>query len=1531
MSTTAPLGKMIIELGLDTTDFGKSLQGSKREVRFWANDMKASMRAADLAGDQLGKLSAQHDGLTNIIGAQRKTVDQLKQSYDNSFVDGKPTEQTTKLAAELRNAESMLLSYTKQLVNNAGEMAKWKVLNEGLTGDLNKFGKGLTSAGKIMTSVGDTMTKKVTAPIVAGVGAAMAATIQWENGLVQMHKTIEVTDDVFQSLSDELRQLALEIPVAAHELAEIAALGGQLAVLPEHLPKFTETVAALGIATNMTSEEAATMFAQFANITNMPQTEFERLASSVVKIGNNSATTEKDVARMMMLLAGAGEAAGMTQSEIVGLAGGLSSLGIQAERGGSSFSKLIIDMAVASETGVNAAKELERQTGLTVRQLQLMASNSGADFKELADSLGMTTGEINKIVNSANKLEGFAKVAGVSAEEFAKAFGENAVNAIGLFVDGLAAGNDTGETAIQILDDLGITEIRLRDTLLRAGNAQGVLNDAVKVSNEAWVENTELQREAGIYYDSTANQLQMLRNEVMDVAIEFGGPFVNALREGVQVARPMIRSIGDLARSFSEADPETQRMIINMLGFAAAAGPVLSFSGRLATGIGGMTTKTIGFLGVMAQKKTVKDFTAQLLSGSTDIVRWGSTAAEATTATGNFGGAAATAAGSKGIGAMTGALGALSTVGWTIVGVGGLLAVGYGAWKLWGEEAWNSAQRTKEWGTDVGEVTHEALTDVQEYSRKAVGEFSLMEEGFSTNIGAMIDNFQEMGKSIENDLLRQVEAFTESINMLPEEIQGVAQEIVDDAIESRKQTLQIIEENNARVAELRQEAADNNREITTAEAKIIRGLMEESAAEYLKITIEDADARKQVMDALTGDVASATKEQATAWIQSLGEQRQATKQEYSEKLKDYKQFLDEQGILHTEEGQQLVKLFEQAKDASTEAIDAQILLIAEKYPELTEEFYYANGQMISAMHEAGEAAIAANRDILDNARTMTDQMAETAVKNAEQMAWVVDETKRGAKTWNDLVLDPKTGEVKTNAREEIIEASKSSTTWNHLRFQLQNADLDSNAKSVIGEAALVNGWWDGMAWEDKQAVLQNEFSETIYLALEEAGKWDEMSLEEQTAILYSNTPEVMVETLAHLDLWEDYIVHAKDVEADNFSFMASIRESEEKLNVWNNIDPDIKEMLGENYDLMQAIFDSETYFNVFKNIPDEEKLMIANNTDLLFAISESEENYSRWLSLPEVDKKLIGDNSDILTSIITSEIEYNRWIKLPEEDKRLLGDNTDLIQKIIASESQYQDWLTLPEYEKRLLVDNARAMSPTEDAIDLLTNYRRFVPGPKNLLITTNASATERVLQRARNEWNRISSGTRTLTLRYQTVGTPHAGGAYATGLAKGTNYHKGGPAVVNDQQGPLFREMISFPNGRSFIPGGRNVMLDLPKGSKVLKASLTKKIFPNIPQYADGVGIPADSTIIQNINRVSEINMLEMISRFQRNNKQSQLSNAQENSSTAKLVQLIIEQNQILKALLSKDASLNITRESLAESVEEHLAFNASGGYFDV
>ncbi|NKD29761.1 transglycosylase SLT domain-containing protein [Enterococcus casseliflavus] len=72
---------------------------------------------------------------------------------------------------------------------------------------------------------------------------------------------------------------------------------------------------------------------------------------------------------------------------------------------------------------------------------------------------------------------------------------------------------------------------------------------------------------------------------------------------------------------------------------------------------------------------------------------------------------------------------------------------------------------------------------------------------------------------------------------------------------------------------------------------------------------------------------------------------------------------------------------------------------------------------------------------------------------------------------------------------------------------------------------------------------------------------------------------------------------------------------------------------------------------------------------------------------------------------------------------------------------------------------------------------------------------------------------------------------------AKGTGYHPGGPALVNDGLGSNYQEAYRTPDGRTGIfPAQRNLMVNLPKGTSVLSGPKTAAMY-GVPAYANGVG----------------------------------------------------------------------------------------------
>lgn len=380
------------------------------------------------------------------------------------------------------------------------------------------------SLSKKMKDVGKSLTKYVTTPIVgAGVLSAKSA-IDFESAFAGVRKTVEATEAQFAALEEGIRGMSREIPAAATEIAGVAEAAGQLGIETDNILGFTRTMIDLGEATNMSATDAATSLARLANITQMPQSEFDRLGSTVVALGNNLATTESEIVEMGLRLAGAGKQVGMSEAQILSFAGALSSVGIEAEAGGSAFSRVMTQMQLATETGGRA-------------------------------------------------LNDFASVAGMSADEFRQAFQEDATSAIISFVEGLGNAEDRGTSAIKVLDDMGITEIRLRDALLRAAGAGDLFAESIEIGTTAWEENTALTKEAEQRYKTLASQLKIAKNNVIDSAISIG----EILSPHIQRASELLKELTERFRSLS---PEQRENYIKWGLIVAAIGPVLTVGAK---------------------------------------------------------------------------------------------------------------------------------------------------------------------------------------------------------------------------------------------------------------------------------------------------------------------------------------------------------------------------------------------------------------------------------------------------------------------------------------------------------------------------------------------------------------------------------------------------------------------------------------------------------------------------------------------------------------------------------------------------------------------------------------------------------------------------------------------------------------------------------------------------------------------------------------------------------------------------------------
>ncbi|EGO5845856.1 phage tail tape measure protein [Enterococcus faecalis] len=541
---------------------------------------------------------------------QSKTVTAILTARDNNFT----------------SAMNGAVSSLKKLNSNASDIPS--NLNT-VNGAMKSFGDKTASIGQSIEKVGGSMTKGITLPIAGAVGAVTTAAVKWESAFTGVKKTNDEMVDSngkviysYDDLEKGLRDLAKELPTSHEEIAKVAEAAGQLGIKTDKVVGFTKTMIDMGESTNMSADTAATSLARFANITQMSQDKFSNLGSAIVDLGNNLATTESEITEMGLRLAGAGKQIGMTEGDIVGFAAALSSVGIEAEAGGSAFSRLMVQMQLATETGVEAFAPLKQavaEQGVSWESFVHAVNWGGKELTAVSKQMGIPTSELKKMYKEASKasgsLEDFANVTGRTSEEFAQLFKSNPSQALIEFIQGLKDSEKHGISAIKVLDDMGITEVRLRDSLLRAANASDVFEGAVKRGNEAFNENTALAEEAGKRYGTTESQLKILRGQLNDVAITFGGPLVAALNSAISAAKPMIEALANMAEAFASADPKTQEFILKMATLAASAGPVLKVFGKM-TRFFGKTISTMFETAGNIDSKWQQFITKPIVNGS---------------------------------------------------------------------------------------------------------------------------------------------------------------------------------------------------------------------------------------------------------------------------------------------------------------------------------------------------------------------------------------------------------------------------------------------------------------------------------------------------------------------------------------------------------------------------------------------------------------------------------------------------------------------------------------------------------------------------------------------------------------------------------------------------------------------------------------------------------------------------------------------------------------------------------------------------
>lgn len=405
---------------------------------------------------------------------------------------------------------------------------------QGLASQLKDTGKGIKEVGESI----DTITKPIqyasTALAAGGVASAKFA-IDFEDSFAGVKKTVDATPEQLSKIKQGIIDLSTTgidgrgaIPQTTTELNELAAAGGQLGISQENIIDFTEVMAQMGSATNLVGEEGAATLARFQNVMGVGQNEIRNIGSAIVDLGNHSATTESEIAEMALRMGKYGSSVRMSAADVLGYSAALSSLGIEAQMGGSAIGRtwLSIETAVAS----------------------------GGE--------GLTK---------------FAKYSGKSAEEFKKQWNTDSSGAF----NGLLKGLQSAENLTVALDDLGINNTQDIQAMMALVNGYDLVTESVNRSNTAYQENTALQEEFNAKNETTASKLANTKNNIIEAARSIGETMLPSIKDAST-------TVADFAKGLSQMSDEQKKVVVNTGATVIAIGAISKVSAGAIKGVGGI-------------------------------------------------------------------------------------------------------------------------------------------------------------------------------------------------------------------------------------------------------------------------------------------------------------------------------------------------------------------------------------------------------------------------------------------------------------------------------------------------------------------------------------------------------------------------------------------------------------------------------------------------------------------------------------------------------------------------------------------------------------------------------------------------------------------------------------------------------------------------------------------------------------------------------------------------------------------------------
>ncbi|EAF7903204.1 phage tail tape measure protein [Listeria monocytogenes] len=816
---------------------------------------------------------------------------------------------------------------------------------------------------------------------------------------------------------------------------------------------------------------------------------------------------------------------------------------------------------------------------------------------------------------------------------------------------------------------------------------------------------------------------------------------------------PIIEWANKMIDKFNDISGAQQQSIIKWAGILAATGPVLMIGGKLVSMTGGLIKGFAGLGKILGLGSKLAPLAAGF--GAT------TTAVEGTSL------AAAGLAGS--FGALPAVIGLASAA---LIGVG-IYALDKHISKI--EE---SEERIKTWGYDIGAEADKSMGKFNEFASEGKLALDTFATGATDDSKRVVTAFKNMADEIKKNTDDALNGFKKSYEEFSPAVQAILDNSMKDSEKRANERKANVNAQYKEIEDIYKSAAEKHRNLTSEESKTVNNIYKAMQIEQVESLGLNESKKKQIIKAMNGEVESLNQDALVEQSDYLNKITKKTIDSTSKQKKELKKAYDD-GLIDKKSYNDSINQMDRERDSTVRSsVTAWIKTQEQLYDKLGVSSDVAQKNIKHALDEMGLSYDEFTRNV---------QEAAGGVSDASKL--IGDGASKADLAWSDLVLDPKTGEVKTNLNQVVLDAAKSNEGWNNLKFIMKEAKLTTDAKKTIATASIESGRWDKMTFNEKKLIVSYEDSIHVANALSDLGVWDKLKPEQKSMIANADTSLALQKAL-------------------------------QDMGVWDKLPPSMKTLVVDNSDVLKKLNSSKGMIVDYNGTKVDLKSLLATNTDV---------------------KTKIEQGKNVI-------VEYNgQKINL----KNLYANNRDLLSKV-------------------------------QEGKNNIYSYNGTKVSKKTFTALTNADTVRDLLNNMIADWGKIPQRQqKVLEIAYKTNGKAPSG---VQGLATGTNNHSGGPALVNDAKGSNYEEMITTPDGNSFIPKGRNVLLNLPRGTEVLRGDKTAKALKNVPRYAKGTS--KQTAYAKNVNnkianvqtdyKTGAINAQGYINKLKQINKQYTLNEAQ-------------------------------------------------------